>query len=102
MPQDTNLTIKEIRVSLLDTIRLLENALAEMSQLRQKMLLKYVNTGILDLALEDIFDDAATNLFGNDFERKMKDRAESVRLLTATSGSRPQQPPEKHYYTARR
>uniref|UniRef100_A0A1X7V6H0 Uncharacterized protein n=1 Tax=Amphimedon queenslandica TaxID=400682 RepID=A0A1X7V6H0_AMPQE len=57
-----------------------------------------VNPGIVDLAEEDIFENAAPYIFGNDFERKMKDRAKSVKLLTATSSSRPQRHPNKQFF----
>uniref|UniRef100_A0A1X7UVG1 Uncharacterized protein n=1 Tax=Amphimedon queenslandica TaxID=400682 RepID=A0A1X7UVG1_AMPQE len=100
--EDPNLTIDEIRDLLLDATRLLGNASAGMSQLRRKELLKSVNPGIVDLAKEDIIENAAPYLFGSDFERKMKDRAESVKLLTATSSSRPQRPPDKQFFPRNR
>ena len=85
--EDPNLTIDEIRDYLVDATRLLGNASAGMSHLRRKVL-KSVNPGVIDLAEEEILDMAATNLFRNDFERKMKERAESVKLLTAVSSAR--------------
>ena len=66
-----------------DAVRLLGNASAQISKLRRKKVLKAVNPDIQDLAEEDIFQTAAPQLFGRDFEAKMKDRAKSIKLLAA-------------------
>ena len=63
------------------------NASANISHLRRKKILKALIPDIQDLANEEIFRDAAPNLFGQGFETKMKERAESVKLLSA---ARPQ------------
>ena len=54
-----------------DSIKLLGNASANMSQLRWKRVLKAVNPDIMDIAEKDIFKTSALSLFGNGFERKM-------------------------------
>ena len=47
------------------------------------------------MAEEDIFDNAAPNLFRNDFDWKMKGWAESVKLLKASG---PQRHPDKQFF----
>ena len=76
--------MEDARAAVADAIRLLGNASAGMSRLRRKRILKSVNLDIADLAEEDIFQSAAPNLFGSGFEAKMKERAESVKLLSAS------------------
>uniref|UniRef100_A0A1X7U831 Uncharacterized protein n=1 Tax=Amphimedon queenslandica TaxID=400682 RepID=A0A1X7U831_AMPQE len=58
-----------------------------MSKLRRKKTLKSVNPDIADLAQEDISLSVGQNLFGSGFEVKMKERAESVKLLAASRPS---------------
>ncbi len=78
-----------------DAIRLLGNAVGQTSKIRRKRVLKSCNPNIQDLADEEsLFTGALPNLFGSEFERKMKDRAESVKILSRSqtpssqSGSR--------------
>ena len=66
-----------------DAVRLLGNASAQITKLKRKKVLKAVNPDIQDLVEEDIFQTAAPQLFGRDFEAKMKDRAKSIKLLAA-------------------
>uniref|UniRef100_A0A1X7SKV3 Uncharacterized protein n=1 Tax=Amphimedon queenslandica TaxID=400682 RepID=A0A1X7SKV3_AMPQE len=66
-----------------------------MSRLRRRKILKSVNSDISDLAEEDIFQTAAPNLLGAGFEVKMKERAESQKLLAASRNSQPQ--PKKFF-----
>ena len=54
----------------------------------EEEILKSINPEIQDLAEEDIFSAAAPYLFGEGFEPKMKDRAESLKIL---SSAKPQQ-----------
>ena len=65
-----------------DAIKLLENAISNASTIRRKRVLKACNQHIQGLAEEEtLFREAAPNLFGPSFEKKMKDRAESVKIL---------------------
>ena len=94
---------EDARARITAAIKLLGNASANMSRLRRKRVLKAVNPDIMDLAEEDIFKASAPNLFGPGFEGKMKERAESVKLLTTSKappsnrkffrGGRPPAPP---------
>ena len=79
--------MQEAKLAIANAIRLLENASAGMSKLRRRKILKSVNPDIADLAEEDIFQSAAPNLFGSGFEVKMKERAESLKLLAASRPS---------------
>ena len=83
----SSLSMDDAKSAVADAIRLLGNASAGMSKLRRKRILKSVNPDIADLAEEDIFQSAAPNLFGSGFEAKMKERAESVKLLSSASRS---------------
>ena len=73
----------------MESIQLLGNASVGLSRLRRKRLLKSVNPDIADLAEEEIFEEAAPNLFGSRFEKKMKERAESIKPLSASKSSCP-------------
>lgn len=73
--------VDEARAALEDSVHLLGNASANLSQLRRRRILKSVNPELADLAEEDLFKTSAPNLFGAGFEQKMKERAESVKLL---------------------
>ena len=94
---------EDAKATITAAIKLLGNASANMSRLRRKRVLRAVNPDIMDLAEEDIFKTSAPNLFGPGFEGKMKERAESVKLLTASKappsnrkffrGGRPPVPP---------
>ena len=64
-----------------DAIRLLGNASAQISKLRRKKVLKKMNPDIQDLANEDIFQEAAPDLFGSEFEKRMRKRAKSLQVL---------------------
>ena len=66
-----------------DTIVLLGNASGHISQLRRRKVLKAINPELVDLAGENHFSSSAPNLFGPGFEKVMKERAESVKLLEA-------------------
>lgn len=66
------------------TIRLVGNTSASISNLRRQRILKEIYPSLQDLAEEDLFKSAASFLFGEGFESKMKDRAKSVKLLAAS------------------
>ena len=82
-------TMEQARSATTEALRLLGNASSQISRCRRKRILKSVNPDIQDLAEEEgHFKSSAPNLFGPGFEVKMKDRAESVKILSkATSGS---------------
>ena len=88
------LDIEDVMKAAADTIRLLGNASAQISKLRRRKILKVVNPDIQDLAEEDIFESAAPDLFGKDFESRMKGRAESIKLL----GESKPPPPRKKFF----
>ena len=78
------LSTEQFKAALTTAIQLLGNASAQVSRLRRRKILKAINPEIQDLADEDIFSEAAPYLFGKDFEPKMKNRAESLKLLSAS------------------
>ena len=82
---DTPISIDEAKEAVMESIQLLGNVSVGLSRLRRKRLLKSVNPDIADLAEEE----AAPNLFGSGFEKKMKERAESIKLLSASKSSCP-------------
>ena len=74
-------------VALSSAITLLGKASAQVSRLRRKKTLKAVNPEIQDLAEEDIYSRAAPLLFGEGFEKRMKERTESLKILSAAKTS---------------
>ena len=91
---EDSVSLDEGKAAIADALRLLGNASAQISRLRRKKILKAVNPEIQDLADEDIFASAAPDLFGQGFEGKMKERAESLKLLNAAS----KPPPSKKFF----
>ena len=70
-----------------DALKLLGNAISSTSKIRRKRVLKACNPDIQDLAEEEsLFQEAGPNLFGQDFEKKMKERAEAVKILSKSQG----------------
>jgi hypothetical protein len=95
MDEDT-LTQAEVRATTPEALKLLGNASSQISHLRRKKVLKSVNADMQDLAdEEDLFKGASPNLFGPGFETKMKERAESLKLL---SGSVAKPPAPKKFF----
>ena len=91
------ISAEDARSALSESLRLLGNASAQISHLRRKRVLKAVNPDIQDLADEDEpFAKASPYLFGSGFEARMKERAESVRLLKAAKP-----PPPKFFRSSR-
>ena len=84
-------SLDEAKSDVSEALRLLGNASSQISRTRRKKVLKSLNPDIQDLAgEEDLFKAAAPNLFGAGFEAKMKDRAESVKLLSKAKAPPPQ------------
>uniref|UniRef100_A0A1X7UL65 Uncharacterized protein n=1 Tax=Amphimedon queenslandica TaxID=400682 RepID=A0A1X7UL65_AMPQE len=75
---------KEAKLANSIAICLLGKASAGMSKLRRKKILKLYNPDIADLAEEDLFQLGAPKLFGSGVEVKIKERAESLKLLAAS------------------
>ena len=72
-----------------DALKLLGNTIASTSKIRRKRVLKACNPDIQDLADEEnLFQEAGPNLFGTEFKKKMKERAESVKILQRSQGQR--------------
>ena len=66
-----------------DALKLLGNAIVTTLKLWRKRILKACNPDIPDLAEEEsLFEEAGPHLFGDKFETKMKERAESVKILS--------------------
>ena len=60
---ESQLSLEDASVAVSDAIKLLGNASAQISKLWRKKILKAVNPDIQNLAEEDIFQEAAPNLF---------------------------------------
>ena len=97
-PDNPGITVDEAKSALVDAVKLLGNASAQISQLRRRKVLKAVNPEIQDLADEDIFANAAPDLFRAGFEARMKERADSMKLLHA---SRPPSTAKKFFHGGR-
>ena len=97
-PDDPGITVEDAKSAVADAIKLLGNASAQISRLRRKKVLKAVNPEIQDLADEDIFAAAAPDLFGAGFETRMKERADSMKLLHA---ARPPSTSKKFFHGGR-
>ena len=93
-PDNPGITMEEARSATVDGIRLLENAFAQISRVCRRKILKAINPEIHNLANEDVFSIAAPNLFGSVFEAKIKERADSMKLLYAL---RPPSIPKKFF-----
>ena len=78
-------TIEETRSDLTEALRLLGNASSQISHA--------CNPDIQDLVGEELFWAAAPNLFGEGFEQKMKDQAESMKLIAKAKA-----PPPKKFF----
>ncbi len=92
--EDNELTTDDAVVSLQDALRLIGNSSCQISSIRRKKVLRALNPEIQDLAAEkEHFKEDAPQLFGNGFEKVMKERAESIRILQKASktASVPQQ-----------
>uniref|UniRef100_A0A1X7TSI1 Uncharacterized protein n=1 Tax=Amphimedon queenslandica TaxID=400682 RepID=A0A1X7TSI1_AMPQE len=96
---DGEMSNDEAKLAVSNAIRLLGNTTAGMLRLRRRKILKLVNPDISDLAEEDIFQTATTNLFGAGFDVKMQERAEFLKLLATSRTSQPQ--PKKFFQRGR-
>ena len=64
----------EVKMGVTDTLQLLGNVVSQTSKIRRKRILKTWNPDIANLAdKQELFQDAAPNLFGDGFELKMKE-----------------------------
>lgn len=107
--ENPDYTVDEIRRDTTEAIQLLGKASSQVSKIQRKRILKAVNPDIQDLVNEEKnFKEAAPLLFGEGFEKKMKDRAESLKLLQKAKppgsqapkkffrGGRPTVPPRRN------
>ena len=92
-----DMSAEDARSAAWDAIKLLGNTSGQISKLRQRKILKAVNPDMQDLADEDTFSEAAPDLFGQGFEAKMKGRAKSLKLISASSSSNPPPAPKKFF-----
>ena len=73
---------EEARSVIVDSLRLLRNASSQISRIWRKRVLKSVNPELQDLTEENVFQGAAPALFSSSFKGKMKERAESLKLIS--------------------
>ena len=82
---DEDYSIEDAWSDLTAALRLLGNASTQILHARRTNVIKAVNPDIQDLAGEDeLYKNAALYLFGEGFEQRMKDQAESLKLLART------------------
>ena len=79
--EDENYVVEDARSDLTEALRLLGNALAQISRTQRKKVLRALNPNIRDVAEEEELY-AAPNLFREGLDQKMRDQAESVKLLS--------------------
>ena len=84
-----NFAMEDTHSAMCDAFKLLGNASSQISKLRRKKILKAVKPDIQDLAEEEIFTGTAPDLFGQCFEAKIKERAESLKLIEQRNPSWP-------------
>ena len=89
------LSLEEAQAAISDAMKLLGNASSQISWLRRKRILKAVNPEIQGLAEDDLFTTAAPDLFRQGSEQKMKEWAESMKLLSAAT--KPPTTPNKFF-----
>ena len=93
-----NLSLTEVEEITKDTLMLLGNASSQISKVGRKRILKVCNSDLSGLVeKEELYADAAPALFRDQFARKMKERAEAVKILHQ-SQSRHNQPPRKQLF----
>lgn len=86
--QGSDVSIADVRHVISEALRLVGNASSQISQTRRKRIIKALNPDLQDLASEDtLFAEAGSSLFGQGFEKRMKERAESVQLLSKAKSS---------------
>ena len=78
------MSAEDARSAAWNAIKLLGNASSQISKLWRRKIIKAVNPDMQDLADEDTFSKAAPDLFGQGFEAKMKGRAKSLKLISAS------------------
>jgi len=89
-------TVEEAEETARDALRLVANASMNIAKMRRKRVLKCLNPKMQDMAEEhDLFQSAAPMLFGQGFESKMKERSESLKILSSCSRSRDSSPPPR-------
>ncbi len=83
---ENEISLEEAAHTLQEAIRLIGNTSVQISTIRRKKVLSALNPEIKDLATEEEhFKEAAPQLFGQGFEKVMKERAESIRILQKAS-----------------
>ena len=88
-------SVDEAQLTVRDALQLVGNTSANLSELRHKRILKALNPQMQDMAEElELFQAAAPNLFGHNFETRLKERSESLKILS-TCRKKDSPPPHK-------
>ena len=80
-----------LQTGLSNALKLLGNTHAHFSVERKQNVLKSLNPDLLHLASEDLFDEAAPNLFGSGFAKVTKERSDAMSALRQAK-SKPNKP----------
>ena len=80
-----------LQTGLSNALKLLGNTHAHFSVERRQNVLKSLNPDLLHLASEDLFDEAAPNLFGSGFAKVAKERSDAMSALRQAK-SKPNKP----------
>ena len=93
---DENYSIEDAERTVQDAIQLVGNASLHLAKMRRKRILRCLNPKMQDMAEEqELFQSAAPLLFGQGFESKMKERSESLKILSSCSRPRDSSPPPR-------
>ena len=93
---EENYSIEDAERTVQDAIQLVGNASLHLAKMRRKCILRCLNPKMQDMAEEqELFQSAAPLLFGQGFESKMKERSESLKILSSCSRSRDSSPPPR-------
>ena len=95
-------TPEDVKSRAIDNFKMLGNSIAHTSQIRRKRVLKVCNPDISLVENKELFAKAHPMLFGEDFENKIKDRAEALKVLHKGQSSAPQGPNKKPFFRGNR
>ena len=97
--ESERLSVDEAQSTVRDALQLVGNTSANLSELKHKRILKALNPQMQDMVEEqELFQAAAPNLFGHDFETRLKERSESLKILSTCRKKDSPPPPKKQKF----
>lgn len=92
-------TVDEAKETVRESLKLIGNASLNISRMRRKRVLKSLNPRVQDMADEsELFKSSPPLLFGHGFETKLKERSESLKILSSCTARRDSSPPRKKMF----